>query len=128
MTLLGGNESTIRPESLSDFLPVIRRQRRAVLDLGAINRDSLPEYLIKELRQPYARLHQLFVDHRESAHRIVIGYLMVLWESRLGDNLSVLSTTFYPPLAPARIIPKLDWFQALGIKRYTSRRGLDGAR
>src|SRR5438132_14284376 len=34
----------------------------------------------------------------------------------------VLPNTFYPPFAPARIIPKLDWFQALGIKRYTSRR------
>ena len=86
---------------------MIRRQRRTVLDLGAINRDGLPEYLIKELRQPYARLYQPFVDHRESAHRIVIGYLMVLWESSLGDSLSVLSTTFYPPLAPARIFRNL---------------------
>jgi hypothetical protein len=78
MTLLGGNESTIRPESLSDFLPVIRRQRRAVLDLGAINRDSLPEYLIKELPQPYARLYQPFVDHRESAS---VQSSVILWFS-----------------------------------------------
>jgi uncharacterized protein with PQ loop repeat len=33
-----------------------------------------------------------------------------------------LPNTFYPPFASARIIPKLDWFQALGIKRYTSMR------
>jgi hypothetical protein len=59
----------------------------AFLDLGAINRESLPEYLIKQPRQPYARLHQPFLDHRESALRIVIGYLMILWQSSLGDGL-----------------------------------------